>query len=38
MFTTGAKIMNRNLLGDESLAPETVCGVLFGTSRLKITL
>ena len=29
--------MNRNLLGDESLANGKLCAVLFGTGRLKIT-
>ena len=31
-------IINRNLLGDELLAPEKLCGVLFGTGKLKITM
>ena len=31
-------IINRNLLGDESLAPEKLCTVLFGTGGLKITM
>ena len=29
---------NRNLLGDESFAPEKLCTVLFGTGRLKKTM
>ena len=31
-------MINRNLLGDESLAPKKVCTELFGTGRLKIIM
>ena len=31
-------IINRNLQGDESLAPAKLCTALFGTGRLKITM
>ena len=34
----GAMIVHRNLLRDESLAPEKLCTVLFGRNRLKITV
>ena len=34
----GATIINRNLLGDESLAPEELCPLLFGTGRLKTSM
>ena len=34
----GVTIKNRNLLGDESLAPEKLCTVLFGTARLKVIM
>ena len=33
-----ATIKNRNLLRDESFAPEKLSTVLFGTGRLKITM
>ena len=31
-------IIHGNLVGDESLAPEKLCTILFGTGRLKITM
>ena len=34
----GAMIINRNVLGDESLAVEKLCTVLFGTGQVKITM
>ena len=34
----GLMIINRNLLRDESLAPEKLCTALFGRGRLKITM
>ena len=34
----GVTIINENLLGDESLAPEKLCTILFGSGRLKITM
>ena len=34
----GVTIINRNLLGVETLAPEKLCTMLFGTDRLKITM
>ena len=31
-------IINRNLVGDETLAPEKLCTVLLGILRLKVTM
>ena len=38
LYLQGIKIINRNLLGDESRAPENQSTVLLGTGRLKITM
>ena len=37
-FTKSLRIINRNLLGNESSASEKLCTVLYGTDSLKITI
>ena len=38
VYLQGVTIININLQGHESFAPEKLCSVLFSTSRLKITM